>query len=147
MPRPLSNPGETGLHASARGVVGACSELEVDELCAPKRTQEDDGVHAREIERPAHGPHAPQLRDSSRPELKRAIDRVFNTGEPGSFEAPVRLPDGSAVWYRAAVGAIRDKCGDVCNATLSLTDTTEHKLQGLQLAGILRIVHWLIFVS
>jgi len=66
----------------------------------------------------------PEYRD----ELKKLVARLFRTGEPGCFEAPATRPDGSTVWYKAEIGALRDESGQVVNATLNLTNITDQKL-------------------
>ncbi|MBD3392853.1 MAG: PAS domain S-box protein, partial [Chitinivibrionales bacterium] len=57
---------------------------------------------------------------------KKAIQKVFATGESAEYEATCDMPDGSRKWYETQVGAVKDK-GAVVSALLFSRDLTEWK--------------------
>jgi PAS domain S-box-containing protein len=64
----------------------------------------------------------PDYHDTAR----KTIERVFDMGESGSYEAPIESKD-STVWYMTHVGSIKHE-GRVVAAMLIATDVTEKKL-------------------
>ncbi|MEE8518966.1 MAG: PAS domain S-box protein, partial [Dehalococcoidia bacterium] len=59
--------------------------------------------------------------------LSSALDQVFVTGEPSSYEVKGTLPDGGTGWYAGQVNPVK-KDGEVIAATLVSFDVTELKL-------------------
>jgi len=60
--------------------------------------------------------------------MRKAIERVFETGEPASFEILGEGPEGPASsWYENHIGPIFDQKGKVANVTMVAIEITERK--------------------
>jgi len=59
-------------------------------------------------------------------EIKKAIEHIFETGEPSRYSGPAMGPYNTISWYDIQMGPIMHK-GKIVAATLILTDITERK--------------------
>jgi len=58
--------------------------------------------------------------------LKKSLDRVFQTGEPDSYELAGTGPHGSTSWYTSRVGPIK-RNGKIIGVSLITSDITDRK--------------------
>jgi rsbT co-antagonist protein RsbR len=58
--------------------------------------------------------------------VKAVTDRVFQTGESGSYECEGIHPDGTRLWYETHAGPVK-RNGEIVSATLISIDVTERK--------------------
>jgi len=59
--------------------------------------------------------------------MRAALERVFETGEPQSYEVAGDGPSGRTSWYASRVGPIM-RAGEVVAATIIASDVTERRL-------------------
>ena len=57
---------------------------------------------------------------------RTSIEKVFNTGEPASYEAEALRPEGQRVWYHVYLGPVYDG-GEVCAVSMIAENVTAKK--------------------